>query len=79
MDTQNKISNILSNASGVALENIDSNTNIYNDLGLDSLDITEVVMDIEKGFKIRITHDEVYTLNTIEDIVRLIKEKKHEL
>lgn len=54
-------------------------THLFHDLGFDSLDITEFVMDLEKEFKIRIIDpqaDEISTLGNAIDLVEELTSKK---
>ena len=48
---------------------------IIDDLGADSLDQIEIVMKLEDEFDIEISNEEAEKLKTVEDIVRLVKEK----
>ena len=42
---------------------------------LDSLDLVELVMMIEQEFKILITNEEIATIVTVEDVLRLVNSK----
>jgi acyl carrier protein len=43
------------------------------DLGLDSLDLVELVMDLEEEFGVPISDDEAGRIKTVEDLIRLIE------
>jgi acyl carrier protein len=47
-------------------------TEIVGDLGLDSLQIYELVVDLEGAFDIRISDDELERVDTVQDVVDLI-------
>ncbi len=48
--------------------------NIFNDLGLDSLDIVDLVVALQKKFKVTIRDDErVRTIRTLGDIYNFIQ------
>ena len=51
--------------------------NIFNDLGLDSLDIVDLVVALQKQFKVTIRDDErvrtIRTLGDIHNFIQLIK------
>lgn len=49
---------------------------IIKDLGADSLDIVELLMEVEKEWKFTVEDDEVPGLKTIGDIVSYIERKK---
>ena len=46
-----------------------------NDLGADSLDLFEMVMEIEDQFNIEIPTDDLENIDTVEDIVKYLKSK----
>ncbi len=49
-------------------------TEIFHDLGLDSLRIYELVIDLESMFDIRISDDELERVGTVQDVVDMIYE-----
>lgn len=55
----------------ISLEN-----QLIEDLGADSLDIVEIVMEVEEEFDIDIKDHEAEQLHTVQNIVNLIKAKK---
>lgn len=56
--------------------NITSNTNIREDLDIDSLDIVEIIMIIEDEFNVEISDEIIETLNTLGDLVDYIISQK---
>ena len=48
---------------------------LMDDLGIDSLDATSLVLDIENKFNIQITNEEMMELNTVQDVINLLEEK----
>ena len=53
---------------------------IFEDLGLDSLDIVDLVVALQKSFKVRIQDDEkVRSIRTLQDIYSFIREKRKEM
>lgn len=54
---------------------ITEDTNFREDLGADSLDFVETVMEIEKGFEITIPDEEGEKLKTVKDLVTIIQNK----
>ena len=51
-------------------------THLIDDLGADSLDIVEVIMQVEEEIKIEIPDEEASGLSTIGDIVWYVKINK---
>ena len=47
-----------------------------DDLGLDSLDLVETMLKIEKALDIVFSTDEIVELKTVQDVVNLIESKK---
>ena len=57
---------------GLHREDIVLSANLSNDLGMDSLDLLEVIMDLEGSFNIVIPDEYWDDAKTVEDIVNLI-------
>lgn len=58
--THDKITHILDGICGVPSHQIEPESKIVEDLGLDSLDIVEMTIDLEEQFDIDITDEEMY-------------------
>ena len=54
---------------------LDDNKNLREDLGLDSVDVVSVVSQIERRFRIRLTHEELQVLVTVGDVLTLLERK----
>ena len=54
---------------------IDESSEFVSDLQLDSLDMMDMIMVIEKHFKIMIPEHEIGELVTVKDLVEYIKKK----
>jgi acyl carrier protein len=67
-----KVKEIIASITGVPLETIEDSAAFVDDLGLDSLAILEIVVDVEKAFKIRADDEELQKVRSIEDSVALI-------
>ena len=52
---------------------ISENTNIFDDLGADSLDMVELMMSVEEEFNITINDSDVQNFKTIGDVVAYIE------
>ena len=46
------------------------------ELGLDSLDLVEVMLEIEDALQVEFTSNEIASLTTIKDVANLINSKK---
>ena len=49
--------------------------NFTNDLGADSLDTVELLMEFERVFGIKIPDEETSTIATVQDAIEKVKEK----
>ncbi len=55
-------------------KNLKLEDNLRN-LGIDSLDLLDLILEAEDKFDIRIEDDELLNLETINDVVKVIKTK----
>ncbi|MDO6354036.1 acyl carrier protein [Caloramator sp. CAR-1] len=67
-----RLRNIISENMGIEKEEITLETS-FEDLGLDSLDLVELVMNVEDEFGIEI--EEGKNFNTVKDVVDYIEER----
>ena len=74
-DIQQKITAILIEKLGVAASEITPDANFVKDLGIDSLDYAELVMDFEQTFDIKIPDDDAEKMQTIGQAVKYIQSK----
>jgi acyl carrier protein len=49
--------------------------NLREELGLDSVDVVSIVSQIERRFRIRLTHQELEKLATVGDVLDLLQSK----
>jgi acyl carrier protein len=68
----NKIKEIIGKVTGCSPEGISDSATFVDDLGLDSLAILEIAVDVENAFKIRATDEELQSIRSIQDSVALI-------
>ena len=61
---------------GVSADEAKETSSFVNDLGADSLDVVEFVMEVEKEFDITIPDDAAAKLETVGDAVKYIDEHK---
>jgi acyl carrier protein len=60
---------------GEQYPNLDDNTNLREGLGLDSVDVVSVVSQIERQYRIRLTHQDLESLATVADVLNLLERK----
>ena len=74
-DIQQKITSILIEKLGITGSEITPDANFVKDLGIDSLDYAELVMDFEQTFDIKIPDDDAEKMQTIGQAVKYIESK----
>ncbi len=74
--TLDEVKNILSYHLDKTIEDIEPTDNIREDLEADSLDCLEILMHVEDKIDITITDEEGETIKTVEDLVKMIEDKK---
>jgi acyl carrier protein len=74
-DIPKKVTRILTEKLGIAESEITPDANFVKDLGIDSLDYAEIVMEFEQTFDIRIPDDDAEKLQTYGQAVKYIEEK----
>ena len=70
-----KVQAIIVDKLGVEPSEVTMTANFTNDLGADSLDTVELLMDFEKVFGIRIPDEETAGISTVQDAVDKVAEK----
>lgn len=70
-----KIKDMLEKQLGIDKSKITENSDIIKDIGADSLDIVEFLMDAENEWGITIEEEDVKNLHTIGDVVKYIESR----
>ena len=74
-DNAQKVRDIIEKELGVEREKLTDEASFIDDLGADSLDIVELVMEFEKEFNIDIPDEEAEKLRTVGDAMSYLHEK----
>jgi acyl carrier protein len=74
-DVQKKIASILIEKLGIPESEITPDASFVKDLGIDSLDYAELVMEFEQVFDIKIPDDDAEKMQTIGEATSYIKSK----
>lgn len=70
-----KIKDMLEKQLGIDKSKITEDSDIIKDIGADSLDIVEFLMDAENEWGITIDEEDVKNLHTIGDVVKYIESR----
>ena len=70
-----KVCSIVSEQLSVESGEVKSDSNFQNDLGADSLDTVELIMEFEKDFDLSIPDEDAESISTVGDAVKYIQEK----
>ena len=74
-DNSNKVKDIIEKELGVEREKLTNEASFIEDLGADSLDIVELVMEFEKEFNIDIPDEDAEKLRTVGDALGYLNQK----
>lgn len=72
---EERVMNIVCEQLGTSRDKISLETSFINDLGADSLDTVELVMEFEDEFQINIPDEDAEKIQTVGDAVKYIQEK----
>jgi acyl carrier protein len=70
-----KVKAIFEEQLGVSQDEMQLETNFKDDLGVDSLDLYEIVMKLEDEFDVEIPAEELEDVVTFEDVLNYLKGK----
>tara|TARA_Y100000739_G_scaffold63557_1_gene52558 strand:- start:394 stop:630 length:237 start_codon:yes stop_codon:yes gene_type:complete len=70
-----KVMAIIMDKLSVDAEAVSPEASFSDDLGADSLDVVELVMEFEKEFDIEISDDEAEKITTVQDTIKYIEGK----
>ena len=73
-DIATRVKEIIVDKLGVDESEVTSEASFTNDLGADSLDTVELIMEFEKEFNIGIPDDQAETIGTVGDAIKYIEE-----
>ncbi len=74
MAVADKVFDIVAERMGVKREELRPETSFVNDLGADSLDQVELVMELEEQFELNIPDEDAEKIGTIGDAIKYIEE-----
>lgn len=76
MSVEDKVINMVVEHLKVAREEVDRSKRFFEDLKFDSLDIVELIMELEEEFQINIPDEDYEKLKTVGDAITYIESRK---
>ena len=75
-DIAEKVKKIIVDQLGVSADEVKPEASFVDDLGADSLDLTELIMAMEEEFDIEIADDDAQKILKVQDAINYIEAKK---
>jgi len=75
MDIQFKVKEVLAGLLKVKIEELKDDASLINSIGVDSTEMVESVIALEKAFGVKLSPKEITKNSTINDIVKIIDSK----
>ena len=72
-DVKSRVMSIIVDKLGVAEDEVTTEASFTNDLGADSLDTVELIMEFEKEFNIAIPDDQAEKIQTVGNAIEYIE------
>ena len=76
MSLEEKVKKIIANQLGVSADDVRPEASFVEDLGADSLDLTELIMAMEEEFDIEIADEDAQKLLKVKDALTYIENKR---
>ena len=73
METREKVIDIIVNKLGVERESVVDSASFTNDLGADSLDTVELIMEFEREFEINIPDNQAEKISTVGEAISFVE------
>jgi len=75
MTLEEKVIKLVMEQLDVTMEQCVLEASFIDDLGADSLDIVELLMEMEEAFGVEIADEELEKISTIKDVIDFLKQK----
>jgi len=75
-EIESKVKEIIVDKLGVEESEVKPEASFTNDLGADSLDTVELIMEFEKAFGVNIPDDKAEKISTVADAIAYIEENQ---
>lgn len=72
---EKKIKQLIEDKLGISPGDYKNDEKFVDDLGCDSLDMVDLIMECEREFNISIPDDDVYRIITVQDLIDYVTER----
>lgn len=72
---EDRVKEIISTELGIEMDKVHLNSNFTQDLGVDSLEIMQLLISLEEEFNIKIPDKDIETLATVGDLIQYINDR----
>jgi len=76
MATKDEVLDLIANTLDIGKEELKEGQTLYDSIGVDSTEMVELVVSLNKHFEIKLETNEVTKSSTPEDIVKAVESKK---
>jgi acyl carrier protein len=76
MSVEEKVKKIIVDQLGVSADQVTPDATFVDDLGADSLDLTELIMAMEEEFGIEIDDEDAQKMSKVKDVLAYIQSKQ---
>ena len=74
MEIASKVKQLMAEQLNKAVEEVTEEKEVVKDLGADSLDVVEMLMNFEEEFGITVPEEDAVNIKTVGDIIKLIED-----
>lgn len=72
---EEEVKKIINETFAIEMDKIKDNSVLKDDLGIDSLDATSLIIDMEEKYNIEVSDEELGALVRVKDVVKLLEAK----
>ena len=72
---EEEVKRIINETFAIEMDQIKDDSVLKDDLGIDSLDATSLIIDMEEKYNIEVTNEELASLVRVKDVIKLLEAK----
>lgn len=71
----NEIASMIAKVMKIPKDQINDDTSLQDDLGIDSVDIWDIIASVQKKFKVKVAVEEIQDMKVVGDICKALESK----